>query len=152
MSHQRNNNWSEKRIRELKNSGRIRDFNSPPRQKAYSSDQKPVHIKPRSAGLDWLEWNLLYWGNERSLSLAREFEFDKPNRKWKFDFAFPAVKLAVEFEGGVFQNAMSHTSAGGVARDIEKYNRAQVLGWRVVRVTAKDYTTALRTLEQLINA
>lgn len=60
-----------------------------------------------------------------------------PVRKWKFDFAFPAIKLAVEIEGGTWINGR-HSRGSGFTKDCEKYNAAVKLGWRVLR-----YTTAM---------
>ena len=60
-----------------------------------------------------------------------------PSRKWKFDFAWPAIKLAVEVEGGIWINGR-HSRASGMQKDMEKYNAAVKLGWRVLR-----YSTAM---------
>jgi hypothetical protein len=55
-------------------------------------------------------------------------------RRWRFDFAWPEVKLAVEIEGrGRHQNVV------GFRKDAEKYNTAIALGWRVLRFPATDY-------------
>jgi len=59
-----------------------------------------------------------------------------PERKWRFDFAWPQQKVALEVEGGVWTYGR-HNRASGFLRDMEKYNRAAVLGWRVLRVTPK---------------
>ena len=67
-------------------------------------------------------------------------------RKWEFDFAWPDVLIAVEIEGGIWRGRGfgSKTSAnpGGahshptqILRDIEKYNEAARMGWRVFRFT-----------------
>ena len=62
---------------------------------------------------------------------AREFMFH-PSRKWRFDFAWPDVKPAVEVEGGVNGR---HQRIGGFSGDCCKYSEAAVLGWRVIRAT-----------------
>lgn len=67
----------------------------------------------------------------------REFKFH-PVRKWRFDFAFPNQKVAIEFEGGVFLPKARHTSMAGYSGDVEKYREAVLLGWRILRYTAKD--------------
>ena len=61
----------------------------------------------------------------------REFRFD-PARRWRSDFAWPAQKLLVEVEGGIWTGGR-HTRGAGFARDAEKYNTAAVNGWRVLR-------------------
>lgn len=65
----------------------------------------------------------------------RELKFH-PTRKWRFDFAWPAVKIAVEIEGGNFSRGKSrHTTGKGYEQDCEKYNAAAALGWIVFRLT-----------------
>lgn len=65
----------------------------------------------------------------------REYRFDA-KRKWRFDFAWPSVKFAVEIEGGVFSSGR-HTRGVGFSADLEKYNAAARQGWRVFRYTSK---------------
>ena len=65
------------------------------------------------------------------LTPEREYVFD-PERKWRFDFAFPDEMVAVEVEGGLWQVGR-HQRAGGFAADCIKYNRAAILGWKVLR-------------------
>lgn len=62
----------------------------------------------------------------------REHRFH-PTRKWRFDFAWPSHKLAVEVEGG----GGRHHSFAGHHADCDKYNEAVRLGWRVMRFTGK---------------
>ena len=66
----------------------------------------------------------------------REFKFH-PVRKWRFDFAFPRLKIAIECEGGHWTGGR-HTTGTGFEDDCEKYLEAAVLGWRVIRVTGKQ--------------
>jgi hypothetical protein len=78
-----------------------------------------------------------------------EFRFARP-RKWAFDFAFPEQKIAIEVEGGIWTRGR-HTRGSGYAADMEKYNRANQLGWRLYRTTPDGLTTqatldALRVL------
>lgn len=59
-----------------------------------------------------------------------EFKFD-PVRKWRFDWAWPSKKIAVEVEGNAW-----HVPGGGrhmQDKDLEKYNTATLDGWRVFR-------------------
>ncbi len=60
-----------------------------------------------------------------------------PTRKWKFDFAWVAQKLAVEIDGGSFMARGGHNTGTGIARDHEKQNEAVRLGWRVLRFGTK---------------
>ena len=60
----------------------------------------------------------------------REYRFHV-KRRWRFDFAWPAVKLAVEIDG----YGMNHYSVMGRTQDLEKQNEAVKEGWRVLRYT-----------------
>lgn len=71
-----------------------------------------------------------------------------PNRQWRFDFAWPAAKIALEVEGATFagkpcphcgqRKGGRHNSGTGFRADIEKYNAAAALGWRVLRCEPKQ--------------
>jgi very-short-patch-repair endonuclease len=61
--------------------------------------------------------------------LTREFQFDRA-RKWKFDFAFPSQRLAIEVDG------QRHRTFKGQRTDSEKMNEALRRGWRVLRLPA----------------
>jgi very-short-patch-repair endonuclease len=71
-----------------------------------------------------------------------------PVRKWRFDWAFPHVRLAVETEGAVWVSGR-HTRGAGYIKDMEKYNMAQEMGWIVLRYqTGKiDYAQVKRVYE-----
>lgn len=57
-----------------------------------------------------------------------EFRFH-PERKWRFDYAWPQQKVFVEIEGGLFIQGR-HNRGAGMRADFEKYNAASLLGWR----------------------
>lgn len=79
---------------------------------------------------------------------SREYRFH-PIRRWQFDFAWPAMKLALEIDGGIYTRGR-HAGASGFEQDCEKLNGAAILGWRVLRVTSdmvKD-GRAIETLKQ----
>ena len=54
-------------------------------------------------------------------------------RLWRFDYAWPEHKLALEVEGGVHMNGR-HVRGSGFIEDMHKYNCAAIMGWFVVRV------------------
>jgi len=83
---------------------------------------------------------------------VREFKFH-PKRKWRFDFAWPRHKIAVEVEGGVWTGGR-HMRGFGFQADCEKYAMALIAGWRVLRVTGEMVKdgTALNYIEELLNA
>lgn len=67
---------------------------------------------------------------------VREYRFH-PTRKWPFDAAWPERKIAIEYQGGVFQRDPSHSSIGGIVRDYEKFTEASLAGWTLLLVTAQ---------------
>lgn len=58
-------------------------------------------------------------------------------RKFRFDYCYPSKKLAIEIEGGVWINGR-HNRPSGFIKDIEKYNIACILGYRILRFTISD--------------
>ncbi|WP_223306495.1 endonuclease domain-containing protein [Achromobacter insolitus] len=70
------------------------------------------------------------------LEAQREYRFAPP-RMWRFDFAWPEQRFAVEIEGGVWTNGR-HTRGSGFVADTEKYNAAALAGWKVLRFTEKS--------------
>lgn len=65
-----------------------------------------------------------------------EYRFH-PIRRWRFDYAWPDYKMALEVEGGVWIRGR-HNRASGFLKDMEKYNAAAVLGWRILRCVPDD--------------
>lgn len=56
-------------------------------------------------------------------------------RKFRWDFAWPDLKLAVEIQGGTHRGG-AHTRHAGYSNDCEKLAEAQLLGWRCIWVTS----------------
>ena len=106
----------------------------------------PVAKKP-SKQKEWMESNLQHWCNERSVSLEREFKFC-PDRKWRFDWAIPSMKIGIEYEG-LMSAKSRHTTIKGFTGDTEKYNTGQQLGWKVLRFTALNYKDLITTLNMM---
>ena len=65
-----------------------------------------------------------------------EYRFAPP-RRCRFYYAWPGYMVAIEIEGGVWTRGR-HTRAAGYRKDCEKYNRAQLIGWTVLRYTYGD--------------
>lgn len=82
---------------------------------------------------------------------VKEYKFH-PKRRWRFDYAIPEHKIALEVEGGVWTGGR-HIRAQGFLGDMEKYNTATLMGWRVFRTTPDDlYKMAtINLLRQAIN-
>lgn len=68
----------------------------------------------------------------------REYEFH-PERKWRFDFAWPELRIAVEVDG--MHPSGRHNTPQGIANDNDKRNEAQIMGWLVLAFTAKQVTS-----------
>ena len=62
-----------------------------------------------------------------------EFRFSPP-RRWRFDWAWPQYCIALEIEGGIWSRGR-HVRGKGFLDDMEKYNRAAIEGWCVLRAT-----------------
>lgn len=104
------------------------------------------------------ETNLMLLLDDSELpSPEKEYKFHH-TRKWRFDYAFPEIKLAFEIEGAIFGRTITchacgstvkrrlkngktvlvreggrHNSGSGFVNDCKKYNEAAALGWRVLR-------------------
>lgn len=81
--------------------------------------------------------------------LVPEHRFAPP-RRWKFDFAMIAERIAVEIEGGSWSGGR-HTRGDGFLKDMEKYNAAVLLGWRVLRYSPRQMGNAVRDLSAMVH-
>lgn len=88
----------------------------------------------------------VYVKQELGAVMVREYMFH-PTRKWRFDYAIPALKIAVECDGGVWTGGR-HVNPQGYVKDMEKFNAAAELGWVVLKFTPKQLVTHA-TLETL---
>lgn len=71
---------------------------------------------------------------------VREHHFH-PDRRWRFDFAWPEQFVAVELQGGLWQQTVTgrgkgHAHPKRITQDCEKLNEAQILGWCIFYFTA----------------
>lgn len=74
---------------------------------------------------------MIAWNGTGYPTPEQEYRFH-PTRKWRFDFCWPSIKLAVEAEGGLYSNGR-HNRALGYIGDMQKYNAAAELGYTVLR-------------------
>ena len=80
-----------------------------------------------------------------------------PVRMWRFDYAIPSIKLAIEYQGhagfvrkGKDGNPVSgHSSIKGLTNDAEKFNQAHAHGWRVLCFTALHFRLKERQKHKL---
>lgn len=96
-------------------------------------------LQIRSAGLPTAKWG------------KNEIRFH-PTRRWRFDFAWEELNIAVEIEGGTYSHGKKkidsatgtsvtqksrHLTPTGFHEDCIKYAEAALLGWVVIRADAK---------------
>lgn len=136
--------FTKKDIEHLQARGKIRGYVITPMKR---KGNVPVARKP-SPQKEWLELNLQWWCNENAVELQGEFQF-AGDRKWRFDWAIRALKIGIEYEG-IYSAKSRHTTRSGFTGDIEKYNRAQMEEWTVLRYTAKDYKNVLRDQDKIL--
>ena len=74
--------------------------------------------------------------NFKGVEIVKEFKFH-PTRRWRFDYAFPFLMVAVEVDGGVWSGGR-HINPAGYINDMEKLNTAASMGWLVLRITTDD--------------
>lgn len=90
------------------------------------------------------------WGGE---VVEPEFEYRfYPERKWRFDVAWPQYGVAIEWEGMVWGKGGRHQRPEGFAKDCEKYNEAALLGWVVLRYTQVQQNDVVKIMEDLDRA
>jgi len=73
-----------------------------------------------------------------------------PDRRFRFDFAWPKKMLALECEGGVWTQGR-HTRGVGFTNDCKKYNLAALKGWIVLRYTSNMIDDIIPDLMFLFN-
>lgn len=137
--------WNQNKLNRLLKQGKIRGFKMPPKSKKAKSLPKE-----RTKESSWLFWQLDTWCMKNGYHLLDEHYFNKPHRLWRFDFAIKELMIAVEYEG-IFSKKSRHTTASGYTGDTDKYNTAQGLGWRVIRLTATNYKTIIQILESYVS-
>ena len=68
---------------------------------------------------------------------AEQYRFHR-TRKFRFDFAWPKLKLAVELDGFGYRGGKGgHQTIWGIAANHEKQNLASENGWIVLRYTTR---------------
>jgi very-short-patch-repair endonuclease len=115
--------------------------------------QKPIKKKQQQQlpgqpcmQVQWMWGQLGWWSLTTGIPVLQEYKFH-PERRWRFDFALPNKMVAIEYEG-INSEKSRHTTLSGYTGDVEKYNAAQALGWKVIRFTAKNYKTVLTELKK----
>ena len=95
----------------------------------------PLNVQCRAAGLP---------------EPVTEWRFTQ-ERRWRFDFAWPSQRVALEVDGGGWINGR-HSRGSGIEKDAEKQNAAVAMGYRVLRASpamVKD-GRALTAIERVL--
>lgn len=63
-----------------------------------------------------------------------------PGRRFRHDFGWPAYRVVIEVQGGVWSGG-AHGRGVGITRDQEKLNLTTVAGWRTLQLQPKHLMT-----------
>ena len=107
------------------------------RKNVTKSNRKSRGAKIESEGESLLKMQL----KALKIEFEQEFKFHA-KRKWRADFHITGKKLLVEVEGGIWSGGR-HTRGKGYLGDMEKYNAATVMGYRVIRFSTEQVKSGL---------
>lgn len=84
------------------------------------------------------------------INFEQEYKFH-PERNWRADFWITGSKILVEVEGGIWSGGR-HTRGKGFIADMEKYNAAAILGFKVLRFDTQQVKSglAIKQIENLV--
>ena len=70
------------------------------------------------------------------------------DRKWRIDYAWPELTIALEIEGGIWTRGR-HITPTGFIKDLEKYNRLAQSGWLLLRYEPRklDFFQVKKTID-----
>jgi hypothetical protein len=109
---------------------------------------------PFSADVEGLVLQMFMLARRHALLGIREHRFHS-ERRWRFDCAIPELKLAVEYQGGLYMARRGgHQTAKGMRNDWEKFNEAQIAGWTVLLFGPDETRSgeAMNVIERAIKA
>lgn len=98
-----------------------------------------------------LERSLLFFLKVEGLPTPETEVRFHPTRKWRFDFAWPNQRVAAEVEGGIYVQGR-HSRGPEMEKDMEKYNAATALGWKLFRFSNHmvEDGRAIETLKKVL--
>lgn len=84
------------------------------------------------------------------INFEQEYKFH-PERKWRADFFITGTNILIEVEGGIWSGGR-HTRGKGFIADMEKYNAAAILGFKVLRFDTQQVKSglAIKQIENLV--
>ncbi|HIE1684820.1 DUF559 domain-containing protein [Acinetobacter nosocomialis] len=85
------------------------------------------------------------------ISFEQEYKFH-PTRKWRADISLTGTKILVEVEGGIWSGGR-HTRGKGYLGDMEKYNEAAAMGYKVLRFSTEQVKSglAIQQIEKIVS-
>jgi len=109
---------------------------------------KMPNIEKVSVEKNYIEMVLFVMHRECKIpEYVKELKFDT-ERRWKADWAIPELKTLIEYEGLISKKSR-HTTISGYSNDTIKYNKAAILGWKVLRYTALTYKNIENDLNKI---
>lgn len=105
---------------------------------------KPISFPAVPKGKQFIEFTLV----SKNIFFKKEKLF-VPGRKWSADYFVPELNLLIEYEG-IYSKKSRHTFFKGYSADVEKYNKASLLGYKLLRYTADNYNNFRDDLEFLL--
>ena len=123
-------------------------------KKLYGNSRKNVtksNRKRRSTKIESVgESELVIQLKALKIEFEQEFKFH-PKRKWRADFHLVEKMILVEVEGGIWSGGR-HTRGKGYLGDMEKYNAATVMGYRVIRFSTEQVKSglAIQQIEKMV--
>ena len=129
--------------------GSVRATKSAPGLATVPQEARSASTRPRPR-FDWAD---TLAGQIHVLALPEPFrEFRVvASRKWRFDLAWPTLRIACEIDGSEWTHGR-HGRGNGMQSDCEKLNAALLAGWRPFRFVGSQVKSgyALAVLEQVL--
>ncbi|TZF84529.1 hypothetical protein FW774_05945 [Pedobacter sp. BS3] len=133
-------------------SGRVPGISSTERKVSKTVRKRPKTVTKISKNVTKVDLFVRLVEQELGIILVPEYEFH-PERHWRFDYADPDRKIAIEQEGGIWRKGGgAHSRPKNILRDMDKYTQAALLGWKVIRRTPNQLATTetLQLIKQAI--
>lgn len=138
------------KISDLNKQKIINDINTCKKTETPAEVKKSVSVRKISLEKEYIKAILKDLEKNKVISgYVEELKFH-PKRRFRFDWAIPDMKIAIEYEGLISKKSR-HTTLTGYSNDTRKYALAVIEGWRVLRYTALTYENIEKDLKLLIS-
>lgn|GEM_PF-5268097 len=108
-------------------------FDNTPESSDAGDETQPLEITSGSSAEQLFLALWIRFAPDDAPQFKREYR-GIPGRKYRFDFALPTYKIAVEIDGGIWSGGR-HVRGKGFEEDLEKMNLAVLYNWKVLRFT-----------------